>query len=135
MSRVAVYNRLKDVVSSGSAEAVDIMLAREVKQGIHDYMCATELPSDDAAACSSCDALMARPVEREDFYMIDVLLAHGAYLSEDICGPDYAYRRKLPKPLLKLAVEFASLDDVRQLLSLGVDVNAHPRLDLYQGCS
>ena len=60
--------------------------------------------------------------------MIDVLLAHGAYLSEDICGPDYAYRRKLPKPLLKLAVEFASLDDVRWLLSHGVDVNAHPRL-------
>ena len=128
MSHVAVYTRLKDAVNSGSYVVVDLnILKREVKDGIHDYLCAPEL-SPDAATCSSCEALLAQPVEKENFDMICLLLEHGVYLSDDICAPGYAYRRKPPPPLLKLAVESGSLDDVRQMLSQGADVNAHPRL-------
>ena len=129
MSRVEIYNRLKDAVNSGSYDAVAGILKTEVKDGIHAYLCAAaELPPD-AVACSSCEALLAQPVERDNFRIMWLLLKYKVYPSADIiCSAGYGYSCKPSTPLLKRAVESGSLNDLRQLLSHGADVNAHPRL-------
>ena len=131
MIHVAIYNRLKDAVSSGCQAEVHSVLESDVNDGIgiHDYLCPdTEFPPESAAFCSSCDVLLREPLEREDYRMIIQLLVHGAYPPEDLCADGYGYGCKPHAPPLKLAVESGAVDDVKRLLSQGADVNAHPRI-------
>ena len=131
---MAVYKRLKDAVNSGSTDAVWELIESEVKirwhrEVTHNYFCAAETPPN-GTVCSSCEALLEKPVEREDFGMISLLLFQcGACPSRDMCAAGLHYNgRKTSAPPFKLAVESGSLNDVRQLLSQGADINTHPRI-------
>ena len=122
------YNKIKTVLSSDRIDPVDVCMILQdgSHYDIHAYFC-KELP-ERPAVCSRCEALLKVPLQREEHIILQRLLRHGAYPSEDICAAGYRYNHLRAVPL-KVAVQSRSLDHVRQLLSQGAadDVNAHPR--------
>lgn len=126
MARNLFYAALVRAVKTESEDETSAFLSRLAIDDIHGRLC-ENIPAEYSTRCVKCEHLLTLGRQQNNG-MMALLLERGAFPPPELCAAEYCYGRGKSRTPLRLAIDYGTLDDVKELLSQGADVNAQAQV-------